>query len=77
MALESTKGAVMRHRALYCVFKGTCLLASECKDDNLFAGKNGSNANGQSLAGNLVEVAVKETGVNLAGILGKGDYAGT
>ena len=76
MALQTAECAVVGHRALYGILKCAGFLASKGQNYYFLGRKYGGNAYGEGLAGYFVKVAVKETGVNLAGVLGKGNYAG-
>lgn len=76
MALQAAERAVMGHRAFDGILQGTGLLGAECEDDDLLGTEDGGDAHGKGLLRHLVEVAVKETGVDLAGVLGEGHDTG-
>ena len=61
VGLESGQCAIMRVRAFYGIFDGTCLLAAESEDDHFLCAEDCSHAYGEGGLRNLVHVIVEET----------------
>ena len=66
----------MAHRAFNGGLESTGLLGTESQDHYFLSAEHGGHTHGEGLGGHLGRITVKETGIHLAGVLGKGYYAG-
>ena len=66
----------MRYGTLYGVLNGVSLLGAECQNHDFLCTHHGGYAHAESLCRHLLGIVVEEAGIDLAGLGGKGDYAG-